>query len=54
MQIAVESKGKHKIFQNQAALVNLNLSTTIHDTKTMNSKTPIAKNHFRFAMIKSL
>ena len=48
-QIAVESNGKHKIFQNQEALVNLSLKTTIQQTIKSNNKTPSVKNHFLFA-----
>ena len=54
MQIAVESNGKHKIFQNQDAFVNLNLKTSIHNIRNTNSKTPTAKKNILFDIINSL
>ena len=54
IQIAVETKGKHKIFQNQDALVSLNLNTITHKNIIMKIKIPTAKNSFRFAIINSL
>ena len=53
-QIAVETKGKHKMFQNQDTLVNLKLKTTMHKNKTKNSNMPTAKNSFRFDIMNSL
>lgn len=50
-QIASDSNGKQQIFQNQDALFNLSLKTTIHKTIKNNNKTPAAKNHFLFANI---
>ena len=54
MQIAMESNGKHKMFQNQDALVNLNLKTSIHKTKTINNIMPTAKKNILFDIINSL
>ena len=53
-QMASESEGKQRIFQNQEALVNLNLKTTIQRNKAINNSIPIAKNTIRFDMINSL
>ena len=42
-QIANDSNGKHRMFQNQEALLNLSLKTRIHNTKRINNKKPITK-----------
>ena len=52
--IASETVGRQNIFQNQEALVSLNLKTIMHKTRRINNKTPNIKNKIRFDIINSL
>lgn len=54
IQIANETVGKQRIFQNQEALANLNLKTSIQRAKTRNNKIPTKRNCFPFDRINSL
>jgi hypothetical protein len=54
IQIASEIDGKHSIFQNQEALVNLNFKTRIQKARKIKITLPLNRNNILFDIINSL
>lgn len=54
IQIAVETDGKHAIFQNHESFVNLNFKTSIQKASKLKIEIPIIRNSILFDMINSL